>query len=87
MCKNVKSIDDSDTEINVIAKEEEAKVKIQDNQIVLESTDKDKYRIDAAATFGNSMTLGLSQMDLMLEILMNMNLKNQDQFDYVIGVK
>lgn len=30
------------------------------------------------------MALGLSQMDLTLEILMNVDLKNHDQLDYVI---
>jgi len=60
MRADAKSIDDSDTEINVIAKEEEAKVTIQDNHIVLESPDKDKERIAATATVGNSMALGLS---------------------------
>lgn len=60
MRENAKSIDDSDTEINVIGKEEEAKLTIQDNHIAVQSPDKDKERIAATVTVDNSMALGLS---------------------------
>ena len=38
-----------------------------------------------AATVGNSMVKDLTSLDLTLEILMNMDLKNHDQLDYVIS--
>lgn len=83
MRADAKSIDgdDSETEINVVGKEE-TKVTIHDNHIVL-SPDKEKERI--AATVGNSMAKDITSLDLTLEILMNVDLKNHDQLDYVIG--